>query len=120
MKEIYLNSFGVTKWLSQSIQKRMIYHYIYGDLFKRKNKKLRVLDVGGGMPVPYIYKRFDVQQDLPVEERAYQVRVPVPMEKGVRKSLRTLDRTTAIERADDLVLELKSVLGRGYCLQSYC
>lgn len=31
--------------------------------------------------VPYIYKRLDRQQDLPVEERAYQVRVSVPMEK---------------------------------------
>jgi len=35
------------------------------------------------------------------------------MEKGVRKFLRTSDRTTAIERAEDLVFELKSVLRTG-------
>ena len=33
----------------------------------------------------------------------YQIRVPVPIGKGVRKSLRTADRTSAIERAEDLV-----------------
>lgn len=76
-------------------------------------EELRHLRVSPQAEVPYIYKRLDRQQDLPVEERAYQVRVPVPMEKGVRKSLRTSDRTTAIERAEDLVLELKSVLRAG-------
>lgn len=76
-------------------------------------EELRHLRVSPQAEVPYIYKRLDRQQDLPVEERAYQVRVPVPMEKGVRKSLRTSDRTIAIERAEDLVLELKSVLRAG-------
>ena len=64
-------------------------------------EELRHLRVSPQAEVPYIYKRLDRQKDLPVEERAYQVRVPVPMEQGVRKSLRTSDRTTAIERAED-------------------
>jgi len=76
-------------------------------------EELRHLRVSPQAEVPYIYKRLDRQKDLPVEERAYQVRVPVPMEQGVRKSLRTSDRTTAIERAEDLVLEIKSVLRAG-------
>ncbi len=76
-------------------------------------EELRHLRVFPQAEVPYIYRRLDRQQDLLVEERAYQVRVPVPMEKGVRKSLRTSDRTTAIERAEDLVLELKSALRAG-------
>ena len=76
-------------------------------------EELGHLRVSPQAEVPYIYKRLDRQKDLPVEERAYQVRVLVPIEKGVRKSLRTSDRTTAIERAEDLVLELKSVLRAG-------
>jgi len=76
-------------------------------------EELRHLRVSPQAEVPYIYKRLDTQRDLPVEERAYQVRIPVPMEKGVRKSLRTPDRDAAIEKAEDLVLELKSVLRAG-------
>ncbi|QNI43860.1 phage integrase family protein [Synechococcus sp. WH 8101] len=63
--------------------------------------------------VPYLYKRRDKQVHLPVEERTYQLRIPVPNTKGLRKSLRTSDRSAAIEKAAEEVLELKYVLKNG-------
>ena len=52
-------------------------------------KHLRVAPEAG---TPYIYKRLDTQVHLPVEERAWQIRVPVPSTKGVRKSLKVTER----------------------------
>jgi len=49
---------------------------------------LRHLRVDVEAPVPYIYKRLDKQVHLPVEARAWQIRVPVPNTKGIRKSLK--------------------------------
>ena len=63
---------------------------------------------------PAIYKRLDKQTHLPVEQRSYQIRIPIPREKkGVRKSLRTADRSIALERAMEQVLETKLVLKQG-------
>ena len=55
---------------------------------------------GPGANVPYLYKRLDKQVHLPVEERNYSVRIPVPLSPGVRKSLKTPDRETAISKVD--------------------
>ena len=56
-------------------------------------KHLRVAPEAG---TPYIYKRLDTQVHLPVEERAWQIRVPVPSTKGVRKSLKVTEKADAI------------------------
>ena len=63
-------------------------------------EELKHLVVPGGASA-CIYKRLDKQKHLPVEERSYQVRIPVPASPGLRKSLRTPDRATAIDRAEE-------------------
>ena len=51
---------------------------------------------------------------LPVEERAYNIHIPVPNTKGgIRKSLRTPDRDTAIEIANELFIDVKVDLKSG-------
>jgi len=40
--------FTAHKWLAESLQKRMIFFYIYGDILKKNIKKKKILDVGGG------------------------------------------------------------------------
>jgi hypothetical protein len=62
---------------------------------------------------PYIYKRLDTQVHLPVEERAWQIRVPVPSTKGVRKSLKVTEKADAISKAEEMVLELRVQLKQG-------
>ena len=66
-------------------------------------KHLRVAPEAG---TPYIYKRLDTQVHLPVEERAWQIRVPVPSTKGVRKSLKVTEKADAISKAEEMVLEM--------------
>ena len=66
-----------------------------------------------GANVPYLYKRLDKQVHLPVEERTYQLRIPVPLSPGVRKSLKTPDRATAITKAEEEVLNLRVLLKQG-------
>ena len=76
-------------------------------------EELMHLRVSPEAQVPYLYKRRDKQVHLPVEERTYQLRIPVPNTKGLRKSLKTSDRSAAIEKAAEEVLELKVVLKNG-------
>ena len=66
-----------------------------------------------GANVHYLYKRLDKQVHLPVEERNYSVRIPVPLSPGVRKSLKTPDRATAISKAEEEVLNLRVLLKQG-------
>ena len=73
-------------------------------------KHLRVSPEAG---TPYIYKRLDTQVHLPVEERAWQIRVPVPSTKGVRKSLKVTEKADAISKAEEMVLEIKVQLKQG-------
>ncbi len=73
-------------------------------------KHLRVEPEAG---TPYIYKRLDTQVHLPVEERAWQIRVPVPSTKGVRKSLKVTEKADAISKAEEMVLEIKVQLKQG-------
>ena len=73
-------------------------------------EELGHLRVSAEAQVPYLYKRLDKQVHLPVEERTWQIRIPVPNTKGIRKSLRTPDRATAITKAEDEVMELRVTL----------
>ena len=73
-------------------------------------KHLRVAPEAG---TPYIYKRLDTQVHLPVEERAWQIRVPVPSTKGVRKSLKVTEKADAISKAEEMVVELRVQLKQG-------
>lgn len=73
-------------------------------------KHLRVSPEAG---TPYIYKRLDTQVHLPVEERAWQIRVHLPKTKGIRKSLKVADRMDAISKAEEMVLEIKVQLKQG-------
>ena len=62
-------------------------------------EELQHLRVAPDAEVVSIHKRLDSQKSLPIEERVYQMRIPVPNTNGVRKSLRTADRATAIQRS---------------------
>ena len=66
-----------------------------------------------GANVPYLYKRLDKQVHLPVNDRTYQLRIPVPLSPGLRKSLKTPDRATAIQKAEEEVLNLRVLLKQG-------
>jgi len=66
---------------------------------------------------PYIYKRVDSERNKKPEDKRYHVTVPIPVNdegrtygNGVRKSLKTADRSRAIRKVEDLVLDLKSDL----------
>jgi len=76
-------------------------------------EELTHLRVNGESEVPYIYKRLDTQKDLPLDQRTYQLRIPVSGSKGVRKSLRTSDRELSIRRSEEEVLELRVLLRQG-------
>ena len=61
-----------------------------------------------------IYKRRHAEKNKPIEDRAYYIHIPVPNTKGgVRKSLRTSDRQLAIEKAEDMVMDIKVDLRSG-------
>ena len=52
-----------------------------------------------------IYKRQDPHLTQATEKRPYQIHIPVPDTKGgIRKSLKTPDRETAISKAEEMVL----------------
>ncbi len=60
-----------------------------------------------------IYKR-NQHDSVPLEGRPYQIHIPVPETKGgVRKSLRTPDRTYAISKAEEMVVDVKVQLKQG-------
>ena len=60
-----------------------------------------------------IYKRLDGNLQQPLEERPYQVYIPVKGGRGRRKSLRVSGRLDAISRAEEEVVELKVQLRQG-------
>ena len=76
-------------------------------------EELTHLRVSPESEVPYIYKRLDTQKDLPLDQRTYQLRIPVSGSKGVRKSLRTSDRELSIQRSEEEVLELRVLIRQG-------
>ncbi|MFC1606581.1 hypothetical protein ACFL47_01310 [Candidatus Latescibacterota bacterium] len=40
--------FTTHRWLLESLPKRMVFYYLYGDLLQKGNNRLKILDVGGG------------------------------------------------------------------------
>ena len=61
-----------------------------------------------------IYKRHHLQKKLPIEQRNYFVHIPVENTNGgIRKSLRTINREDAIQKAQDLLLEVKVDIKQG-------
>ena len=61
-----------------------------------------------------IYKRLHAQKKLPIENRSYIVHIPVPNTKGgIRKSLRTADRDIAIQKVEEMVIDVKVDLRTG-------
>ena len=50
---------------------------------------------------------------MPIDERSWQIRVPIPNKGGIRKSLRVADKQTAIDKAEDLIIEVKVQLRQG-------
>ena len=49
--QYFSEKFTCNKWLLDSIEKRMMFNIIYSDIFKNKEKNLRILDVGGGINI---------------------------------------------------------------------
>ena len=76
-------------------------------------EELPMLRVTPDAEIPYIYKRLDVELNKPIEERKYQIRIPVPMQGGVRKSLGVVDRESAIKKAEEIVIDIKVAMRSG-------
>ena len=65
-------------------------------------------------PPVAIYKRLDSELSKDIEDRTYQIIIPIPNNKnGKRKSLRTSDRDRAIKKAEEEVIDLKVQLRMG-------
>ena len=72
---------------------------------------LRVTDESNNVS---IYKRNHAQKHLPIEQRSYQVHIPVPNTRiGIRKSLRVIDRFSAIRKAENMVSEIRDDIRQG-------
>jgi len=65
-----------------------------------------------GKPVA-IYKREDVQQDLPIEERNYYAHFPIRGTRGKRQSLLVSTREEALMRAQEEAVNLRVQLAQG-------
>ena len=76
-------------------------------------EELKHLRVTTDAETPYIYKRLDVQKNLSVEDRTWQIRIPIPKSRSIRKSLRTSDKTIAVMKAEEMVIEVKVQLKQG-------
>ena len=65
-------------------------------------EELAHLRVSPESEVPYIYKRLDTQKDLPLDQRTYQLRIPVldlrgaasPLERLTESSPSNVQKTT--------------------------
>ena len=63
-------------------------------------EELPMLRVSPNAEIPYIYKRKDAHLKQPLEERNYQIRIPIPKQKGgIRKSLGVADRELALTKS---------------------
>ena len=77
-------------------------------------EELSSLRVAPDAEAPCIYKRLDKELQKVVEHRKYQIRIPIPnVKNGIRKSLGVSDRTEAIRRAEDMVIDVKVQLKQG-------
>lgn len=80
-------------------------------------EELKHLKVEGAANAAAIYKRLDVEQEKPIEERNYQLHIPVPSTRGKRKSLGVSTRLEALARAEEEVLEIRVQLKQGIPLK---
>ena len=76
-------------------------------------EELGHLRVAPGVGCVSIHKRIDAHLSQPLEKRAWQIRIPVPNTPGIRKSLRTPDREIALQKAEEMVLEVEVQLKQG-------
>ena len=77
-------------------------------------EELPYLRVTEESSVVSIYKRIHAQKHLPIEQRSFIVHIPVPNTKtGIRKSLKVIDRTTAVRKAEDMVADIKLDIRQG-------
>ena len=76
-------------------------------------EELPMLRVTPDAEIPYIYKRLDSDLSKEIEYRKYYIRVPVPKQGGVRKCLKVIDRETAIQRAEEIVIDIKVAMRSG-------
>ena len=77
-------------------------------------EELPYLRVTEESSVVSIYKRLHAQKHLPIEQRSFIVHIPVPNTKtGIRKSLKVIDRTTAVRKAEDMVADIKLDIRQG-------
>ena len=65
-----------------------------------------------GKPVA-IYKREDVQKELPVEERNYYAHFPIRGTRGKRQSLLVSTREEALMRAQEEAVNIRVLLAQG-------
>ena len=67
-------------------------------------EELPNLGVTPDAEILYIYKRLDVELSKPVEQRKYQIKIPVPQQRqGVRKSLGVVDREDVIKKSEAFI-----------------
>ena len=77
-------------------------------------EELPMLRVSPDAEIPYIYKRKDAHLKQPLEERNYQIRIPIPKQKGgIRKSLGVADRELALTKSMELVIDAKVMFKQG-------
>ena len=76
-------------------------------------EELPMLRVTPDAEIPYIYKKLDSDLLKEIEYRKYYIRVLVPKQGGVRKCLKVIDRETAIQRAEEIVIDIKVAMRSG-------
>jgi len=77
-------------------------------------EELSSLRVAPDAEAPCIYKRLDKEVNKVVEQRKYQIRIPIPKNKnGIRKSLGVIEREDALRKAEDMVLDVKVQMRQG-------
>ena len=79
-------------------------------------EEVKHLRLEGAANAAAIYKRLDVEQDKPLEERNYYLHIPAPNSRGKRKSLGVSARLEALARAEEEVVELRVQLRQGISL----
>ena len=80
-------------------------------LYEELGSHLRVDDE---VEPPYIYKRSDSHLKQSLENRPWQIRVPIPEERiGIRKSLRTSDKDVALRKAEKIIFDIRVQLAQG-------
>ena len=69
-------------------------------------EELPHLKIENAEPVS-IFKRLDTELKKSIENRNYQLFIPVPNTRGIKKSLKETHRTKAISKAEQEVISVK-------------